>query len=72
MRGLCNGGLSDIDAELEKLAMKPWCARAEQGYEVANDIGMSRQNVDHYIRFRDQMKVGADGQKRLRLIGKED
>jgi hypothetical protein len=22
--------------------------------------------------FRDQMKVGADGQKRLRLIGKED
>ena len=50
-------------------------ARAEQGYEVdqiANDIGMSRQNVDHYMRFRDQMKVGADGQKRLRLIGKED
>jgi predicted transcriptional regulator len=50
-------------------------ARAEQGYEVdqiANDIGMSRQNVDHYMRLRDQMKVGADGQKRLRLIGKED
>ena len=50
-------------------------ARAEQGYEVdqiANDIGMSRQNVDHYMRFRDRMKVGADGQKRLRLIGKED
>src|SRR5258706_10062873 len=23
---LCNGGLSDIDAEFEKLAMKPWCA----------------------------------------------
>jgi hypothetical protein len=48
--------------------------RAEQGYEVdqiANDIGMSRQNVEHYMRFRDQMKVGADGQKRLRLIGKE-
>jgi hypothetical protein len=32
---------------------------------------MSRQNVDHYMRFRDQMKVGADDQKRLRLIGKE-
>ena len=49
-------------------------ARAEQGYEVdqiANDIGMSRQNVVHYMRFRDQMKVGADGQKRLLLIGKE-
>jgi hypothetical protein len=39
-------------------------ARAEQCYEVdqiANDIGMSRQNIDHYTRFRDQMKVGADG-----------
>ena len=50
-------------------------ARAEQGYEVdqiANDIGMSRQNVEHYMRFRDQMKVGADGQKRLRLVNNED
>jgi hypothetical protein len=35
-------------------------ARAEQGYDVdqiANDIGMTRQNVAHYMRFRDQMKV---------------
>jgi hypothetical protein len=50
-------------------------ARAEQGYEVdqiANDIGMSRQNVHHYMRFRDQMKVGAEGQKRLRVVGKKD
>ena len=50
-------------------------ARAEQGYEVdqiANDIGMSRQNVEHYMRFKDQMKVGADGQKRLRLVRKQD
>src|SRR5260370_42052389 len=23
---LCNGGLPDIDAELKKLAMNPWCA----------------------------------------------
>jgi hypothetical protein len=23
---LCNGGLPDIDAELEKLTMNPWCA----------------------------------------------
>src|ERR1700704_1507113 len=23
---LCSGGLPDIDAELEKLAMNPWCA----------------------------------------------
>jgi hypothetical protein len=50
-------------------------ARAEQGYEVdqiANDIGMSRQNVEHYMRFRDQMQVAAQGQKRLRLVSKED
>ncbi|WP_316185905.1 MULTISPECIES: hypothetical protein [unclassified Bradyrhizobium] len=50
-------------------------ARAEQGYEVdqiANDIGMSRQNVEHYMRFKDQMKVGADGQKRLRLVTTKD
>jgi integrase len=48
-------------------------ARAEQGYDIdqiANDIGMSRQNVQHYMRFKDQMKVGAEGQKRLRLVGK--
>jgi integrase len=50
-------------------------ARGEQGYEVdqiANDIGMSRQNVEHYMRFKDQMKVGADGQKRLRLVRHKD
>jgi hypothetical protein len=50
-------------------------ARAEQGYEVdqiANDIGMTRQNVEHYMRFKDQMKVGADGQKRLRLVSGKD
>jgi hypothetical protein len=50
-------------------------ARAEQGYEVdqiANDIGMSRQNVDHYMRVRDQMKVAADGLKRLQIVGKGD
>jgi hypothetical protein len=50
-------------------------AHAPEGYEVdqiANDIGMSRQNVEHYIWFRDQMKVGADGQKRFRLLNSED
>ena len=49
--------------------------RAERGYEVdqiANDIGMSRQNVEHYMRFKDQMQVAAQGQKRLRLVSKED
>ena len=50
-------------------------ARAEQGYDVdqiANDIGMTRQNVAHYMRFRDQMKVAADGRKRLQIVGKGD
>lgn len=49
-------------------------ARAEQGYDVdqiANDIGMTRQNVAHYMRFRDQMKVAADGRKRLQIVGKQ-
>jgi hypothetical protein len=49
--------------------------RAEQGYEVdqiANDIGMFRQNVEHYMRFKGQMQVAAQGQKRLRLVSKED
>ena len=49
--------------------------RAEEGYEVdqiANDVGMSRQNVEHYMRFKDQMQVAAQGQKRLRLVSKED
>jgi hypothetical protein len=49
-------------------------SRAGQGYEVdqiASDVGMSRQNVEHDMRFGDQIKVGADGQNRPRLIGKE-
>jgi hypothetical protein len=33
---------------------------------------MTRQNVSHYMRFRDQMKVAADGRKRLQIVGKED
>lgn len=48
-------------------------ARFEVGYEVdqiGNDIGMSRQMVQHYMRFRDQMQVGAGGQARLMLVEK--
>jgi integrase len=48
-------------------------ARAEAGYDVdqiANDIGMSRQNVEHCMRFRDQMKVATDGQRRLKLVSR--
>ena len=33
---------------------------------------MSRQNVDHYMRFRDQVKTADAGQKRLKLVSKED
>jgi hypothetical protein len=38
--------------------------------QIANDIGMSRQMVERYMRFRDQMEVAAAGQARLRVIGK--
>jgi hypothetical protein len=36
--------------------------------KFSNDIGMSRQMVDHYMRFRDQMEVGNAGQARLKLV----
>jgi hypothetical protein len=48
--------------------------RWSEGYDVdqiSNDIGMSRQTVNHYMRFRDQMGVAADGPARLQLIKKE-
>src|ERR1700738_3914465 len=36
---LCNGGLPDIDAELEKLAMNPWCAPQWVGEtDLANEL----------------------------------
>jgi hypothetical protein len=38
--------------------------------QIANDIGMSRQMVERYMRFRDQMEVAAAGQARLRVIEK--
>ena len=45
--------------------------RWAEGYDVdqiSNDIGMSRQTVDHYMRFRDQMTIAADRRKRLKVI----
>lgn len=36
--------------------------------QIANDIGMSRQMVDRYMRFRDQMQIAAAGPARLKLI----
>jgi integrase len=41
------------------------------GYEIdqiANDIGMSRQMVEHYMRFKDQMEVAAGGSARLKIV----
>jgi hypothetical protein len=46
-------------------------ARWVEGFDVdqiSNDIGMSRQMVDHYMRFKDQMGVNADRRKRLKVI----
>jgi biotin operon repressor len=42
--------------------------------QIANDdIGMSRQNVEHHmLRFKDQMKIATDGQKWLRLVNTPD
>ena len=45
--------------------------RWSEGFDVdqiSNDIGMSRQMVEHYMRFKDQMGVAADGPGRLRLV----
>jgi hypothetical protein len=46
--------------------------RFAQGYDtdqIANDIGMSRQMVERYMRFRDQVQVASGGRARLKLIG---
>lgn len=46
--------------------------RLAAGYDrdqIANDVGMSRPMVDHYMRFKDQLEVAADGPARLRLVG---
>jgi hypothetical protein len=32
---------------------------------------MSRQNVQHYMRFKDRMKVAADGRKPLQIVGED-
>jgi hypothetical protein len=46
-------------------------ARWVEGFDVdqiSNDIGMSRQMVDHHVRFKDQMGVNADRRKRPQAI----
>ncbi len=45
--------------------------RYSLGYEVdqiANDIGMSRQMVERYMRFKDQMEIATGGATRPRLL----
>ncbi len=47
--------------------------RWSEGYgvdQISNDIGMSRQMVERYMRFKDQMGVATDGQMRLHLVKK--
>ena len=44
-------------------------ARWASGYDVgqiSNDIGMSPQMVQHYMRFKDQMAVGATCRMKVR------
>jgi integrase len=46
-------------------------ARRKQGHDIdqiANDIGMSRQMVETYMRFRDQVEVAEAGRARLELV----
>lgn len=46
--------------------------RHAAGYDtgqIANDVGMSRPMVEHYMRFKDQMEVAAAGQLRLAVVG---
>jgi integrase len=39
--------------------------------QIANDIGMSRPIVEHYMRFRDQVEVAEAGRARLALVNVE-
>lgn len=46
-------------------------ARFDRGFsveQIANDVGMSRQMVERYMRFRDQMGIAARGRARLSLV----
>jgi hypothetical protein len=48
--------------------------RFAQGYDrdqIANDVGMSTQMVEHYMRFRDQIEVAAAGRSRLKVMKRE-
>ena len=38
--------------------------------QIGNDIGMSRQMVERYMRFRDQVEVAAAGRARFELVRK--
>lgn len=36
--------------------------------QIANDIGMSRQMVERYMRFGDQMEIAMAGQTKLQVV----
>jgi DNA-binding CsgD family transcriptional regulator len=45
--------------------------RRAEGYsneQISNDVGMSLQMVEHYMRFKDQMEVAERGQRRLQVV----
>jgi hypothetical protein len=48
--------------------------RWADGYDVdqiSNDIGMSKQMVEHYMRFKDQLEVAEGGRGRLRIVDRD-
>jgi len=46
----------------------PVCPVAVVGRNSKLTIDMSRQMVDHYMRFKDQMDIAAEGRARLQLV----
>jgi hypothetical protein len=49
--------------------------RRSVGYsneQISNDVGMSSQLVEHYMRFRDQMDIAEQGRARLQVVGTTD
>ena len=39
--------------------------------QISNDVGMSKQMVERYMRFRDQFEVAEAGRGRLRIVDKD-
>jgi len=48
----------------------PW-ANGFDVDQISNDVGMSKQMVERYIRFPDQLDVAEAGRGRLRIVDKD-